>query len=214
MIDIPIGDSAKVRSMEEAIRLRDLMLEVSKAINMTLDVVFTDGQQPVGCGIGPALEALDVIAVLQGNKDAPVDLRDRSLKLAARLLEMTGKANSTSGYQLAFNILEKGEAWKKFQAICQAQGRFTEPALGEFKHEVQCDRAGVVARIDNRKLARLAKLCGAPQSPGAGILFLSPLYKKVAPGDTLYTLYSQTRGELDYAKEYLTVNKASILEIL
>ncbi len=214
VIDIPIGDSAKVRSMEEAIRLRDLMLEVSKAINMTLDVVFTDGQQPVGCGIGPALEALDVIAVLQGNKDAPVDLRDRSLKLAARLLEMTGKANSTSGYQLAFNILEKGEAWKKFQAICQAQGRFTEPALGEFKHEVQCDRAGVVARIDNRKLARLAKLCGAPQSPGAGILFLSPLYKKVAPGDTLYTLYSQTRGELDYAKEYLTVNKASILEIL
>lgn len=214
VIDIPIGDSAKVRSMEEAIRLRDLMLEVSKAINMTLDVVFTDGQQPVGRGIGPALEALDVIAVLQGNKDAPVDLRDRSLKLAARLLEMTGKARGTSGYQLAFNILEKGEAWKKFQAICQAQGRFAEPALGEFKHEVQCDRAGVVARIDNRKLARLAKLCGAPQSPGAGILFLSPLYKKVAPGDTLYTLYSQTRGELDYAKEYLTVNKASILEIL
>lgn len=214
VIDIPIGDTAKVRSMEEAIRLRDLMLEVSKAINMTLDVVFTDGQQPVGRGIGPALEALDVIAVLQGNKDAPVDLRDRSLKLAARLLEMTGKASGTSGYQLAFNILEKGEAWKKFQAICQAQGRFTEPALGEFKHEVKSDRAGVVARIDNRKLARLAKLCGAPQSPGAGILFLSPLYKKVAPGDTLYTLYSQTRGELDYAKEYLTVNKASILEIV
>ena len=214
VIDIPIGDTAKVRSMEEAIRLRDLMLEVSKAINMTLDVVFTDGQQPVGRGIGPALEALDVIAVLQGNNDAPVDLRDRSLKLAARLLEMTGKASGTSGYQLAFNILEKGEAWKKFQAICQAQGRFTEPALGEFKHEVKSDRAGVVARIDNRKLARLAKLCGAPQSPGAGILFLSPLYKKVAPGDTLYTLYSQTRGELDYAKEYLTVNKASILEIV
>jgi thymidine phosphorylase len=69
-------------------------------------------------------------------------------------------------------------------------------------------------RIDNRKLARLAKLCGAPQSPGAGILFLSPLYKKVNPGDILYTLYSQSRGELDYAKEYLSENKNSILEIL
>ena len=214
VIDIPIGESAKVRTMQEALHLKDLMLLVAQSINLILDVVFTDGQQPVGRGIGPALEAKDVFAVLKGERDAPIDLRDRSLKLAGRLLEITGKAKGAEGYQMAFNILEKGEAWKKFQAICQAQGRFTEPVIGEFMHDVRCDHSGVVVRIDNRKLARLAKLCGAPQSPGAGILFLSPLYKKVNPGDILYTLYSQSRGELDYAKEYLSENKNSILEIL
>lgn len=214
VIDIPIGDSAKVRSMKEAIRLRDLMLEVSNAIHLTLDVVFTDGQQPVGRGIGPALEALDVMAVLQGSKEAPIDLRDRSLKLAGRLLEMTGKAKSAAGYQMAFHILEKGEAWKKFQAICNAQGRFEEPVVGEFRYDVVSSSAGVVATIDNRRLAQLAKLCGAPQSAGAGILFNSPLYKKVSTGDVLFSLFSQSRGELDYAKEYLNVNKNYILQIV
>lgn len=214
VIDIPVGESAKVRTMEEAVHLKDLMMNVAAAIGMNLDVIFTDGQQPVGRGIGPALEALDLISVLKCDKAAPIDLRDRSLKLAGRLLEMAGKASTNTGYQMAFSILEKGNAWKKFQAICIAQGRFTEPVIGEYKHDVRCDHSGVVARIDNRKLARLAKLCGAPQSPGAGILFLSPLYKKVSPGDILYTLYSQSRGELEYAREYLNANKNSILEIL
>ncbi len=214
VIDIPIGESAKVRTMQEALHLKDLMLLVAQSINLTLDVVFTDGQQPVGRGIGPALEAKDLISVLKGERDAPIDLRDRSLKLAGRLLEITGKAKGAVGYQMAFNMLEKGEAWKKFQAICQAQGRFTEPVIGEYKYDVRCDHSGVVARIDNRRLARLAKLCGAPQSPGAGILFLSPLYKKVNPGDILYTLYYQSRGELDYAREYLNANKNTILEIV
>lgn len=214
VIDIPIGESAKIRSMQEATRLRDLMVEVSKAISMTLDVVFTDGQQPVGRGIGPALEALDVITVLQNKKEAPVDLRDRSLKLVGRLLEMTGKSKTSGGYQMAFHILESGEAWKKFQAICRAQGRFEEPKVGQFRFDVVSQKAGVVAGIDNRRLAKLAKLCGAPQSAGAGILFNAPLYKKVTTGDILFSLFSQTHGELEYAKEYLKTNSNLILQVV
>ncbi|MCK6617102.1 MAG: thymidine phosphorylase family protein [Cyclobacteriaceae bacterium] len=214
VIDIPVGKSAKVRTMEEAVHVKDLMMSVAAAINMTLDVVFTDGQQPVGRGIGPALEALDIIAVLKGNKEAPIDLRDRSLKLAGRLLEMTGKTSSNGGYQMAFSILEKGEAWKKFQAICQAQGRFTEPTVGQFRYEVISNKDGVVANIDNRKLAKLAKLCGAPHAPGAGILFMSPLYKKISKGDVLLILFAQSKGELEYAKEYLKSSPETILQIV
>lgn len=213
VIDIPVGESAKVRTMEEAIHLKDLMVNVAAAIEMNLDVVFTDGQQPVGRGIGPALEALDLISVLRGDKEAPIDLRDRSLKLAGRLLEMAGKASITGGYQMAFSILEKGDAWKKFQAICLAQGRFTEPKLGEYKYDVTSNRNGVVERIDNRKLAKLAKLCGAPKAPGAGILFASPLYKKVSKGDLLFTLFAKSKGELEYAKEYFNINNETILRV-
>ncbi len=214
VIDIPVGESAKVRTMKEAVHLKDLMMNVAAAINMTLDVVFTDGQQPVGRGIGPALEALDLISVLKGDKEAPIDLRDRSLKLAGRLLEMTGKTSSNGGYQMAFSILESGEAWKKFQAICQAQGRFTEPTVGQFRYEVISNKDGVVANIDNRKLAKLAKLCGAPHAPGAGILFMSPLYKKLSKGDVLLTLFAQSKGELEYAKEYLKSSDETILQIV
>ena len=202
IIDIPVGESAKVRTIEEAAHLKDLMENVATSIDMSLDVLFTDGQQPVGRGIGPALEALDLISVLKGDKEAPVDLRDRSIKLAGRLLEMTGNAKANRGYQMAYSILEKGEAWKKFQAICLAQGRFTEPIVGKFRYDVTSNKNGIVSKIDNRRLGKLAKLCGAPHAPGAGILFVSPLYKKINKGDLLFTLFAQSKGELDYAKEY------------
>ena len=202
IIDIPVGESAKVRTIEEATHLKNVMENVATSIDMSLDVLFTDGQQPVGRGIGPALEALDLISVLKGDKEAPVDLRDRSIKLAGRLLEMTGNAKANGGYRMAYSILEKGEAWKKFQAICRAQGRFTEPIVGKFQYDVTSNKNGIVSKIDNRRLGKLAKLCGAPHAPGAGILFVSPLYKKINKGDLLFTLFAQSKGELDYAKEY------------
>lgn len=213
IIDIPVGDSAKVRTLQEANHLKSLMIQVATGINISLDVIFTDGHQPVGRGIGPSLEALDVFAVLRGDIDAPSDLRDRALTLSGRLLEITAKAELGNGYQLASSILEKGDAWKKFQAICLAQGRFQEPKLGEFLYEVQSVVDGDVNKIDNRKLAKLAKLCGAPQAPGAGILFMSPLKRKIKVGDILFTLYSQSKGELEYAKEYLKINQDSIIQI-
>ena len=66
VIDMPIGPTAKVRSEEAAARLSALLEGVGKAIGLTLRVLTTDGRQPVGRGIGPALEARDVLAVLQG----------------------------------------------------------------------------------------------------------------------------------------------------
>ncbi|GAH02807.1 unnamed protein product, partial [marine sediment metagenome] len=49
---------------------------------MRVCVVYSDGCQPVGNGIGPALSAHDVLKVLQNAKDAPQDLRERALNLA------------------------------------------------------------------------------------------------------------------------------------
>lgn len=213
VIDIPVGDSAKLRTIEDATQLKNAMMNVARAINLKLDIVFTDGRQPVGRGIGPALEALDLIAVLRGDKDAPLDLRDRSLTLASRLLEMTGKAPQGAGYQKASAILEKGDAWKKFVAICEAQGRFVEPNIGKYTFDVISTKTGMISKIDNRRLAKLAKLCGAPRARGAGILFNAPLQKNVKNGDLLFTLFSQSKGELEYAKEYYLANHHTILNI-
>ncbi|MFN8335416.1 MAG: thymidine phosphorylase family protein [Cyclobacteriaceae bacterium] len=213
VIDIPIGETAKVRTREEAGHLKNLMMYVARSINMNLDVVFTDGSQPVGRGIGPALEAMDVLAVLRGDVNAPSDLRDRSLMLSGRLLEMTGKAVQGKGYEHAQSILDSGDAWKKCLAICNAQGRFSEPVPGEFRFEIRSDVGGRVTGIDNRRLGKLAKLCGAPHAAGAGVLFFAPLKKEIHPGDVLFTLFSESRGELNYAIQYYHANKESILTI-
>ena len=74
VVDIPVGPTAKVRSQREAVRLRKLFEYVAGEVGLTIDVVLTDGSQPIGRGIGPVLEARDVMAVLRNEADAPAEL--------------------------------------------------------------------------------------------------------------------------------------------
>lgn len=203
VIDIPVGSTAKVRSNEEALRLQYYFKAVGEAIGINTEIIISDGTQPVGKGIGPALEAMDVLAVLKNEEDAPFDLKERSITLAAALLKISGKYKLGSEIAAASEILESGAAYKKFIAICNAQGRFNEPTFAKYKYDVLANAEGVVLAIDNRKLARIAKLAGAPISKSAGIFFHAPLGRNIKKGDLLFTIYAESSGELDYAKEYL-----------
>lgn len=203
LIDIPVGDTAKVRSQEEALKMQYFLKATAEKIGLYVEAVITDGSQPVGRGIGPALEAMDILAVLRNEPDAPEDLKQKSVMLAAKLLELSGKFASEKGKEEAERILNSGTALKKFMNICKAQGGFREPEFAQYKYDVLSRYEGIVKSIDNRKLARVAKLAGAPKSPSAGIVFNAPLGRKIKKGDLLFTLYAETTGELEYAKAYL-----------
>ena len=212
VIDIPVGETAKVRTTEEALKLEYYFKAVGNAIGLSIEVLLTDGSQPVGQGIGPALEAQDVLAVLRNHPDAPADLKNRSLKLAALLLESVKKVRKGAGEEYARLLLENGTALTKFYRICEAQGGFREPPEAMFRHPVTATQHGVVCRVDNRKLSKLAKLAGAPKSPSAGIHFLAPLGTEVRRGQTLFTIHSESKGELNYSLDFLN-NTSNIIQI-
>ena len=203
VIDIPVGPTAKVRSDRDAAELSGHLLAVSDALGIRTRIVRTDGTQPVGRGIGPALEAHDVLAVLQGAANAPDDLRDRALSLAGALLELAGTVGEGQGRTLADGVLRDGRAWHKFQAICEAQGGLREPPCAEHTQPILAPRPGQVASIDNRRLARAAKLAGAPDAKAAGLLLQTRLGDRVEAGEPLFTLHAETRGELAYALDYI-----------
>jgi len=203
VIDIPIGPTAKVRSKEQADHLEHLLNQVAFANGLNLKVVRTDGTQPVGRGIGPALEARDVIAVLKNDRLAPADLRARSLSLAAELLELCGVVKPGTGINQASQILDSGQAWDKFLRICAAQGGFIEPPLAPIAHTITATQEGHLQTIDNRRLARLAKLLGAPEAKVAGVDLHVRIGDQVKLGDQLFTMHAQAQGELDYASNYL-----------
>lgn len=213
VIEIPFGETAKVRTHEEALKLQYYLKAVGNAINLNVEVLITDGSQPVGKGIGPSLEAMDVLLVLRNSKDASIDLKERALMIAGTLFELSTKFEKGKGYLEARKILESGEAYDKFKKICLAQGRFTEPKLAKYKIEIKADCSGTVMAIDNRKLAKIAKLAGAPHYPSAGIYFSSPIGTKIEKGQTLFTIYSESEGELQYAVDYLK-SIHSILKIV
>ena len=202
LIDIPTGETAKLRTTAQADALAQLMREVGKAFHLQIEPVQTDGSQPVGRGVGPALEARDVLRVLRAEPDAPIDLANRSTMLAGRLLELGGACPTGKGSAMASGILHSGRALEKFLAICRAQGGFHEPGRAALRLPVAAPRDGTVQTIDNRCLARLAKLAGAPRASAAGLSLGVRLGDAVSQGDVLFTLHGETPGELDYAMAY------------
>ena len=202
IIDMPVGETAKLRSIDAANELKVEMEKVAHAVGLKLKVVITDGSQPVGRGIGPALEARDILSVLRNEENAPADLKERALLLAGEILELSGKVESGDGNNIARKLLESGRAYKKFLAICEAQGGFREPKLAKYQHAVKSENTGIVIKVDNRRLARIAKLAGAPNNKASGIDYLAPLGTAVEKGQTLYIIHAESKGELAYAIEY------------
>ncbi|SOY70940.1 thymidine phosphorylase family protein [Cupriavidus taiwanensis] len=203
VIDVPVGPTAKVRSDADYRRLKELLEQVAKACGLNVQVVRSLGTQPVGRGIGPSLEARDVLAVLQGAAHAPRDLGARAVVLAGRLLEFCGYSKPGSGEAIAHRLLASGAAWAKFQAICEAQGGLREPTLSRLREPVLAQRDGLVRAIDSRRLARLAKLAGAPKAPAAGLELHVRLGDRVEKGMPLFSLHAEAPGELAYALKYL-----------
>ncbi|MYM62292.1 thymidine phosphorylase family protein [Pseudomaricurvus sp. HS19] len=205
LLDIPIGPTAKVRSMPEALRLRKLFEFVAGRLGLTIDVVITDGRQPIGNGIGPVLEARDVMQVLENHPQAPNDLRQKALRLAGRMLEFDPDVRGGDGYGIARDILESGRALHKMKAIIEAQGRrefdFDNPPLAPLSFEVVAEFDGTVTAIDNQQVARIARLAGAPGSKGAGVDMLEKLGATVTRGQPLYRVYAAYPTELGFARQ-------------
>jgi thymidine phosphorylase len=203
VIDVPVGPTAKVRSASAAMMLRDRLVAVGGALGLEVRLVMSDGRQPVGRGIGPALEARDALAVLKGEPDAPDDLRERALALAGEIIEMSGRHAEGTGLALARATLEDGSAWRKLIDICEAQGGLREPPQARFCEAVTSRRSGRIRAIDNRRLARAAKLAGAPKYAAAGLQLHVRLGDAVERGQTVFTLQGNAKGELAYAREFV-----------
>jgi thymidine phosphorylase len=144
----------------------------------------------------------DVLAVLRCATNAPTDLRQRALAIAAAVLELGGVAAPDGGATRATELLDSGVAYEKFERICIAQGGFREPAVSSLQQVMTSERAGRVTGIDNRKVARIAKFAGAPDDAGAGLVLHMRLGDEITPAQPLLTLYADTPSELAYAMDF------------
>lgn len=202
LIDIPVGPSAKVRSQAEAVRLRKLFEYVAGKLGFTLDVIVTDGSQPVGRGVGPVLEARDVMAVLRNDPTAPADLRERAILLAGRVLEFDPSLTGGTGAARARELLDSGRALASMEAIIDAQGRRTVALeAGALHHDICADHRGSVTAIDCHLIARIARAAGAPMDKGAGIDLLRKVGDRVLQGDILYRIHAESCAGLAFARE-------------
>lgn len=211
LIDIPYGKTAKV-TKEKALALKKKFEYLGKHFHKKLKVVLTRGDEPIGNGIGPVLEIIDILKILKRSDDAPKDLEKKSLFLSGELLEMTGKAKKGQGIKLAKQILECGKAFAKFREIIEAQkGSLNHLKLARFKIDIIAKRNSEIAEIDNKKVNSLGRITGCPMDKSAGLYLYKHVGDKLKKGEKIMTIYAESKSRLRDASNFYNEQKPVIL---
>jgi AMP phosphorylase len=206
VIDIPVGRGVKVPYVEKARDLAKHFLTIGKSLNMGIEALITDGAEPVGNGIGPALECRDVFQVLEGG--GPEDLRHKSLLMSGKLMELCGKVEKDAGYAAAETLLKSGKALAKMREIIELQGgdpkvKSSDMPIGHYKFTVKAEQGGSIFHIDNHTMSKIARIAGAPRDQGAGIDLYKLRGDRINAGDDLFTIYADSETGLDFALKAL-----------
>jgi len=200
VMDIPMGENTKVPDMETARAYARDFIDLGEKLDMRVECAITYGGQPVGRAVGPALEAREAIAILEG-RDQPRSVIEKACGLAGMLLEMGG---IPSGEEKARELLESGKALAKFREIVVAQGGSPDISsgdmpVGEHTREILATSAGYVSGINNRSVVRIARAAGSPKDKGAGLELTRKRGDSVEKGDVLMTIHADNEAKLERA---------------
>ncbi len=204
LIDIPIGKGAKIEDPKKAKHLKKAFQKLCRELKIKSKIIITDGSFPIGKGIGPSLEARDVLWTLKNDPKGSHDLKEKAIHLAGNMLKIAG---AKKPFDLARHMIDSGKAYHKFVEIIKAQGgRETSPEdirIGRYKIEYKAKQNGYVYHINNKIMNRIGRIAGAPLDQEAGIQLQKTRGQKVQIGDTLFTVYSDSVDKLEFAKEFL-----------
>jgi len=196
VLDIPVGKTMKIRHEKDAESVLRKFQQLGSKFGMKITGLINKTHEPAGNGVGPALEARDVLKVLEQTDDRPKALEERALSLAGTLLDMCYKDAhiAKKGREEASAILSSGQAKKKFDEIVVAQGGIVVTSkmfkIKAKKQVINSSRAGTVKEINNFNLNSIAKLLGAPADKHAGIYLYKKIGDTVLPNEPLLAFYS------------------------
>ena len=201
VIDIPTGMGAKIKTRTEAYTLASDFVDLGKRLGLNIQCALTFGEQPLGCGIGPALEAKEALETLMGG--GPPDLREKAVSLASMLFEMVGVENPRG---MATEMIDSGKAMNKMREIIAAQGgnpavKPEDIPVGPERAVVRSERAGKVLWLSTNDIVRIAREAGAPKEKGAGVVLHAKLSGDVHKDAVLFEIYAERSSKLASALE-------------
>jgi len=202
--------------MKDARFIEKKFLALGKKFGMKVKVVKTPAREPVGRGIGPALEARDLLRVVQQHKFRPLDLEKKACKLAGEVLELKGYCAKGQGKTVALKQIKNGQAWKKLNEIIVAQGGKkdinSEEVMQEVeRYEIHANKNGKVISVNNKAINEVCMNLGAPIDKYAGIHTHVRFGQKVKKGDKIFTMYASNKERLKLG--ILSAGKNEIFKI-
>lgn len=204
LIDIPVGPTAKVTTMEEALDWKQKFEYVGKKLWMKMTVQITPANEVIGNGVGACLQVREVLRVLQQHSARPLDLEAKAIFLASKIIEIVGLAKGKEAEKLARKQIESGASRKMMQKIIKAQNgnpdvKSEELPLGTFVKEVLAEKDGKVTKVDLHNVNQICRRLWCPAINEAGVYLSKRLGDKVKKGDVLYTMYSVGENKIELA---------------
>lgn len=212
VLDIPYGPDTKVEKYEDVELIKEKFETLAEKFDIKIKVHTRHALGPDGRGIGPCLEAIDLLKVLMQEDDRYRPLEETALILAGELLELAGIEKNGKGYQAAKEELTSGRAYQQFRRIIKAQGgnpdiKPSDIKLAKFKKSIIATHDGTVSDIVNLNIKEVAHALGNPTIKQAGIYLHKQIGDRVNKGEILFDIYAPSESRLDLALRILDIKE-------
>jgi pyrimidine-nucleoside phosphorylase len=203
VLDVKCGAGAFMHTLEDARRLAQAMVAIGRHAGRRMAAAITTMEQPLGFGIGNAIEVREAIATLRGH--GPPDLVELCVSLGGELAALSGVApDPEAGRTLMRSTLASGRAWEQFMHFVANQGG----DLASIEHPerlpqapaivpLPAPRAGVVAAIDGAALGNAVNVLGGGRirkgdaiDPAVGLVLAARVGDTVAAGAPLMQIHA------------------------
>ena len=216
VLDVKVGSGAFMRTVEDARRLAQLMVEIGTGVGRRVTALLSDMNQPLGNAVGNALEVREAIDTLRGG--GPADLIEHCITVAGHMLRLAGKSQAEDLSDIRPQLEEKlanGEAFEVFKRLIAAQGgdvsQVEEPArlpTAPVIVEVESPQSGYLRTVDALEIGLAAADLGAgrkkkgdPVDHAVGLVVHKKVGEYVEKGDRLFTIHARTEDAAAQARE-------------
>ncbi len=204
-LDVKYGSGAFMRTFEDAERLALSLFRTATSFGVRTEVLLTDMNEPLGEWAGNAVEVMEAVRMLRGEK-----VEERFFNVTMSLAESMCKLAFPEEKKRDFRpelekLLLSGEAYGRFLKIISSQGaekralenldEVLSPAqnLTEYK----ASESGFIRKVDTFGVGQFLIRLGAGRrvltdriDHKAGLRFLKHLGDKVEKGETIMEVYS------------------------
>ena len=160
VIDVKVGNGALMKTLEDAKKLANLLVEIGKQHNKKVVCFITDMDEPLGYAIGNSLEVIESINTLKGN--GPKDLTNLVIELASYMISMAKNITVEHAKKEVTENLNNDKAYNKFVELVENQeGNINGIKISNNILSIKSKEEGYIKHIDALRLGENARIIGA-----------------------------------------------------
>lgn len=195
-IDVKCGNGALMKTMEDALKLKDIMERIGDFYNHETICHVSDMNTPLGSNIGNSLEVLEAIDVLKGKQG---NLTNLSIEIASEMISISKNISLDLAKKEVLEVIQNKKAYNKFLEFVKYQGGDIDSLeVSKFKQEIKTNKSGIVKSINALNIGKLSCSLGAGRiykedkiDSSVGIVLNKLVGDKVDSSSTLFTIYKK-----------------------